>query len=281
MVASVLASIEDTLVSSAGDIREILLDRGYTAEYNPSGEQQLAADTAADHLLEKRCSEITGIGQYASEERKTVQDIGTGVSVAVDPLDGSSNLKSNNPMGTIVSVYEEALPAPSSALLGAWYVLYGPITTMVSLRDGDVTEAVIADGSILHRKPVSIPEEPTIYGVGGRSPDWPPVVDNLVESFEQSLKLRYGGAMVADVNQVLTYGGIFSYPALESAPDGKLRLQFEAIPVGAIITAAGGAASNGFNAISQLSPETLHERTPMYVGNQSLIADVESAHSTA
>lgn len=272
----VLDSIEETLVSATADIRTLLVDRDYTAEFNPSGERQLAADTAADNLLAERLGGLESVGAYASEEQETIQDHGTGLSIAVDPLDGSSNLVSNNPMGTIVSVYDQSLPAPASALRAAWYVLYGPITTLVALRDQTVTEAIIDDGSIIKRSALEIPDDPTIYGFGGRVPEWSSEVTALVKEFESELKLRYGGAMVADVNQVLSYGGIFSYPAVESAPNGKLRLQFEAIPIAAIMEAAGGASTTGTKPITAVDPSKLHQRTPLFVGNRSLITRVEN-----
>jgi len=79
------------------------------------------------------------------------------------------------------------------------------------------------------------------------------------------------------VNQVLTYGGVFAYPGLESAPEGKLRLQFEANPVGYVIRAAGGRTSDGDGSILDVDPDGLHDRTPTHLGNASLIERLESA----
>ncbi|MFW6153550.1 MAG: class 1 fructose-bisphosphatase, partial [Halobacteriota archaeon] len=84
-------------------------------------------------------------------------------------------------------------------------------------------------------------------------------------------------AMVGDVNQVLTYGGIFSYPALRDAPEGKLRLQFEAIPMAHIIETAGGASSDGSRPLTEIVPDGLHERTPVHLGNEALIDRLELA----
>jgi fructose-1,6-bisphosphatase I len=77
------------------------------------------------------------------------------------------------------------------------------------------------------------------------------------------------------VNQVLAYGGVFGYPMLEGAPEGKLRLQFEGHPIGAIVEAAGGASSNGERSLLSCTPSELHERTPLFVGNESLVAGLE------
>jgi len=85
--------------------------------------------------------------------------------------------------------------------------------------------------------------------------------------------------MIADVSQVLTYGGIFAYPALESAPSGKLRLQFEGNPIGYIIESAGGASSDGDRSLLSVEPTELHGRVPVHVGNPELIDRLEAALS--
>jgi fructose-1,6-bisphosphatase I len=110
-----------------------------------------------------------------------------------------------------------------------------------------------------------------VYGFGGRVPDWTAAFTEYARDIEQALKLRYGGAMIGDVNQVLTYGGVFAYPELQSAPEGKLRLQFEGNPIGYVIESAGGRSSNGGRSLLEVEPTDLHQRTPVYVGNPELI----------
>lgn len=279
--------IFETVAETAGDVRNALGERrAYRDEENPSGEQQLAADVYADELLEQRLVAIDGVGSYASEERENVIEADetatdTVVHVTCDPLDGSSNLKSNNGMGTIVGIYEEQPPAPGASLVAAGYVLYGPITTMVTARDGTVREYLLEDGErTLLDDDVQLPDEPVVYGFGGRVPDWTETVRDYVEEIETDrLKLRYGGAMVADVNQVLTYGGIFGYPMLSDAPEGKLRLQFEGHPMGYIIETAGGASSDGEQSLLSKTPTALHERSPVFVGNEKLLSQLEEMSS--
>ncbi len=283
-VAAVFARVADT----AADVRGALADRrSYQAAENPSGERQLAADVYADELLEERLLAVDAVGSYASEEREGVvvpggaeeaADAGS-LHVACDPLDGSSNLKSNNGMGTIVGVYDESLPAPGGGLVAAGFVLYGPITTMVVARDGTVTEYLLSeDGRETLTEDVTLPDDPVVYGFGGRAPDWPADFAGFVEDVENDrLKLRYGGAMVADVNQVLTYGGVFGYPMLTDAPEGKLRLQFEGHPMAHVVATAGGAASDGTRSLLEQTPAALHDRSPVFVGNESLIARLEAA----
>ena len=267
------------VAETAGDVRGILAERrSYEEAENPSGEQQLAADVYADDRLEERLLALDDVGSYASEEREAVSTDSGGLHVACDPLDGSSNLKSNNGMGTIVGIYDEQPPAPGESLVAAGYVLYGPITTMVTAVDGSVTEYLVEDGerSVLSED-ISLPADPVVYGFGGRIPDWPADFRSYVDSVEgDRLKLRYSGAMVGDVNQVLTYGGIFGYPMLADSPDGKLRLQFEGHPMAAIISAAGGASTDGSRSLLAKTPSGLHERSPVFVGNEALIDHLES-----
>jgi fructose-1,6-bisphosphatase I len=129
------------------------------------------------------------------------------------------------------------------------------------------------------REDVELPDDPTVYGFGGRVPDWPADFASYAEAVEsdESLKLRYGGSMIGDVNQVLTYGGVFAYPALESAPEGKLRLQFEGNPVGYVIESAGGRSSDGSRSLLDVEPDDLHQRVPVHVGSEGLIDRLEGA----
>ena len=274
-----VAAIRAAVAGAAPDIRAGLPGRREQAgTENPSGERRLAADEYADELLAERLGAVDGVGTYASEEREAVVDTGEGYAVAVDPLDGSSNLKPNNVMGTIVGVYDADLPASGHDLVAAGYVLYGPITTMAFAHEGSVTEYLIENGepTVLNGD-VTLPDDPTVYGFGGRVPDWPADVAAYVDEVESALKLRYGGAMIGDVNQVLTYGGVFAYPALQSAPEGKLRLQFECNPVGYVIECAGGRSSDGSGSVLDVDPTALHQRTPVYLGNEGLIERLEAA----
>jgi fructose-1,6-bisphosphatase I len=286
----------DVVASAAPEIRRGLPGRRTKVdEENPSDELQMAADVWADELLEQRLTAIDGVGAYASEEREAVIDAGDGLSVAVDPLDGSSNLQSNNSMGTIFGVYDADLPASGEHLVAAGYVLYGPITTMMVAQEGAVTEYVVdsaarsAADSASGQRPraddgtrrpvtedVTLPDDPVVYGFGGRVPDWTPGFEGYASEIERELKLRYGGAMIGDVNQVMTYGGVFSYPGLEGRPEGKLRLQFEGAPMAYVVESAAGASSDGERSLLDPTPDGLHERTPVHLGNAPLIDRLES-----
>ncbi|WP_255169888.1 class 1 fructose-bisphosphatase [Natrononativus amylolyticus] len=275
-------AVVETIAGSAAEIRRGLVGRREDAdEENPSGETQAEADVWADELLAERLTEIDGVCEYASEERLEAIDCGDdGLSVAVDPLDGSSNLKSNNTMGTVFGIYDEPLPAAGTSLVASGWILFGPITTMALARDGTVEKYELAgEERTLVDGDVTLPEEPLVYGFGGRVPHWSAEFESYVREIESdpSHKLRYGGAMIGDVNQVLTYGGIFAYPALEDAPRGKLRLQFEGNPIAHLVETAGGRSSDGSRSILEVEPDDLHDRVPVHVGNAELIGRLESA----
>lgn len=276
---AIIDEIFETLAELAPEIRASLPGRRVKSdEINPSGETRLEADAYADELIEEALGSIDGVGVYASEEQAEPITVGDGsVSIACDPLDGSSNIKPNSPMGTIIAVYEGGLPAGGDRLLASGFVLFGPILTMTYARDGQVTEANVGDGEIdVIDNDVTLPAESIVYGMGGRVPDWTEGFTAFIDEIEQEYKLRYGGAMVADVNQVLTYGGIFSYPALQSSPNGKLRLQFEGIPMAYITECAGGGSSDGSQSILDVEATEFHQRVPVHLGNEQLIDRVET-----
>lgn len=276
-----IAAVFAAIAGAAPQIRAGLPSRRrYLDADNPSGETQLAADVFADELLCDAIGAVEAVGQYGSEERPTTIDVGAGdLTVCVDPLDGSTNLQPNAAMGTVVGVYADAR-CHAVDLEAAGYVLYGPIMTMVTAVGGEVTEWLLdADAAVSPlREAITLPAEPQVYGFGGRVHNWTAPFTAFVRSIEHDsrLKLRYGGAMIGDVNQVLTYGGIFGYPMLVDAPQGKLRSVFEAIPVGAIVEAAGGRSSDGTDSLLRLEPEGLHARTPVFVGNAALVDALEA-----
>jgi fructose-1,6-bisphosphatase I len=171
------------------------------------------------------------------------------------------------------------MPASGRELVGAAYVLYGPITTMVVAKAGKVDEYVVDRGDLVElESDVELPDDPTVYGFGGRVRKWTPEFTEFARDVEQrpGAKLRYGGAMVGDVNQVFTYGGIYAYPALTDAPEGKLRLQFEGNPIAYIVESAGGRSSDGARSMLDTDATSLHQRVPFYVGSSSLIDELES-----
>ena len=272
-------AVFDAVADSASEIREALVERRAVLDReNPSGDTISAADEYADDLLAERLLDVDSVAAYASEERDAVLTDDGRYHLAVDPLDGSSNLRPNNCMGTIVGVYDAPLPASGRDLVAAAYVLFGPNTTMVVADGETVTEYLLADGQ---RRPLradlTVPDETTVYGFGGRRPDWTGPVESVVSEFEaERLKLRYGGALIGDFTQVLTHGGIFAYPELDDSPEGKLRYLFECAPMGFVMESAGGRVSDGRGDLLAREPDDLHARTPLYVGTTDLVDRVEA-----
>lgn len=248
-----------------------------TGRSNPSDEQQIEADIWADNLFFDKLSSVEGIGGYASEEREAVVDCGDGYTVAIDPLDGSANLASNNSVGVIVGVYDAELPASGRELVAGMMVLFGPYTTMtVAREDKDIVqEFLLRDGYSERWGEFVLPQEPTVIGLAGKKDARSRGFNELATELEQTLKLRYGGATVADLAQVLQYGGLFGYPETASYPDGKLRVHFEAAPLAYLIEASGGSSTDMNQSLLDVEPDELHARTPTFLGNTSLIETVE------
>ena len=246
---------------------------------NPSGESQIGADIWSDSLFHDALSPLEGVGGYASEERESVTDCGEGYTVAIDPLDGSSNLASNNSVGTIVGVYDAELPAPGRDLVASMMVLYGPYTTMtVAREDKDVVQQyLLRDGHSERWGTFEFPEAETVVGLAGIPTNRSDQFNEFASRLEGEMKLRYGGATVADLAQVLEYGGLFGYPATSDYPEGKLRVHFESAPLAHIVEAAGGGSSDGSRSILDVEPDSLHARTPTFLGNADLIERVEAA----
>lgn len=276
----VVDSVIEEVAESAPHISSGLLKRReYVGEENPSDERQLEADVWANEFLKEKVTSIEGVGEFASEEEEEVTDCGEGLSVAIDPLDGSSNIPTNNLVGTIVGIYDAELPAKGEELIASFYVLYGPLTTFTVARNGEVNEYVLEERSgdevelHLASEDIEVPE-PYVYGFGGNK-NWTDDFRDFAERISEDYKLRYGGAFVGDVNQVLHQGGVFGYPWRTDAPDGKLRLLFEGNPVAYIFETGGGASSNGEESLLEVEVENIHQRTPVFVGSREAIGRVE------
>ena len=271
----------EAVAEAAPHIRAgILHRREYVGEENPSDEKQMEADVWANELLKEKITNIEGVGELASEEEQEVIECGKGLSVSMDPLDGSSNIPTNNVIGTIIGVYNEELPCSGENMISAFYVVYGPLISMVRTEDGKVNEYVLEEKSgdrvepYIASEDIELPE-PQVYGFGGNK-NWSEKFREFEDEISKDLKLRYGGAMVGDINQVLHQGGLFAYPSRTDAPEGKLRLLFEANPIAFIMEKAGGSSTDTEQDILEKPVEGLHERTPVFLGNEELIKKVEN-----
>lgn len=253
--------------------------REYVGEENPSGERQREADVWANELLQQMITGIEGVGEFASEENDEIIGCGEGLSVAIDPLDGSSNIPTNNLVGTIVGIYDGELPCKGEDLVAAFYIVYGPLTTLMLAKDGEVNEYVIEEVSgdqvelHLASENIEIPEA-YVYGFGGNK-HWTKDFREFEADISKEYKLRYGGAFVGDINQTIHHGGLFGYPHRTDAPNGKYRLLFECNPVAYIVETAGGASTDTEKSLLDVEASELHQRSPFFAGTQDLVSRVE------
>lgn len=276
--------VVDQIIQTVADVAPhissgLLKRREYVGEENPSNERQLEADVWANEFLKEEITSIEGVGEFSSEEEKRITQCGEGLSVAIDPLDGSSNIPTNNLVGTIVGIYDEKLPCKGENLVAAFYVLYGPLTSFTIARDGKVREFVLeeekADRPKLHKasEDIIISNKKT-YGFGGNK-NWLENFREFEANLSQELKLRYGGSLVGDFNQMIHHGGVFGYPRRTDAENGKYRILFEGNPMAFIAETAGGKSSNGDSSILEVEVGKIHQRVPFFAGHTDLVNKIE------
>lgn len=272
------------LISKIGNLaksinEEFPFRRGEVGGKNVFGEVQLVLDRWANRFIIDELRKTNLIKTLASEEEPDLIEINeNGIfNITLDPLDGSSNIESNNLVGTIVGIYERDLPTKGRDQIASVYIVYGPIITLVYTAKNGVHEFLSTPkGFILRNESLRLPEPGKLYGIGGLRKNWMPKFRRFVEWLEEGgYKLRYGGSFVGDFNQILKYGGVFAYPSLLDKPEGKLRLLFEANPMSLIAEEAGGSSSDGKGSILDIKPVSIHQRVPIYVGNRGLIKKLE------
>ena len=279
---------------------------GTTGETNVQGEVQQKMDALAHREFVqalRRGGECCLIGSEEHAEAiplSTLSEEGDGeYIVLLDPLDGSSNIDVNVSVGTIFSIYrlpdeyDKEEPSPEAALqpgteqVAAGYVVYGPSTTLV-YTTGNGVNGFTLDPSIgeflLSHPNLKTPSRGRIFSInsgyrhsfgdGLRSYlDW---LQQQDPETNRPAKTRYIGSFVSDFHRNLLKGGIYMYPATDGSPEGKLRLMYEANPMGFIAEQAGGAASDGHTRILEKSPEKLHQRTPLFIGSKEMVRRAEA-----
>ncbi len=274
---SEVIELAETLIDAVPEIKAILAaERGASGKVNPSGDEQKVADDKIDEVVFDCVSQHDGFGEYLSEERAEIDDLGTGLSVATDPLDGSSNIKTNTTVGTIVGIYDAPLPTRGRDLIASICLVFGPVTSMAIAANGEAVDYTIQDGEIIGHEPITIPEDGGIWSFSGRPPEWTPALREYEDVLGQQFAHRYTGAMIADVWLLLSAGGVVGYPKRTTKPDGVLRLQYESNPIAYLIECAGGAGSTGAQRILDVEPDDPHQRVPTYFGTKSLIDELET-----
>jgi fructose-1,6-bisphosphatase I len=249
---------------------------------NIYGEDQLSLDRSSDEILKNQLQFSGFVREYASEEQDGIMSIGTGNEkyiVTADPLDGSSLVESNLAIGTIIGIHKESvLDTGKKTMVAALYITYGPLITMVYSAGCGTHEFVLnREGEyVLGQENIMLKAKGSIFSPGGLRREWLPDHLKFIEALEKDgYKLRYSGGFVPDINQVLIKkGGLFTYPALQKSPQGKLRLLFELQPMAFIMEQAGGRATDGRTDILSLKVESLDQCSPVYIGSA---AEVEMA----
>ena len=264
-------------------IRDAFIDnQSYAGTENTYGEEQAALDKWADMHLISVLGKSGFVKAIASEEQADIvrfPDAFGDYAVVMDPLDGSSLIQVNLAVGTIIGIFRggEALQK-GEELAVAMYMLYGPMTVLtITAGDGVSTFALNSGGIfVLLKENIQMPEG-KLFGSGGSRNEWISGHQAFITLCEQNGgKLRYSGSFVADFHQILTYGGVYCYPAAQEKPEGKLRLVFEANPIGFIAKQAGGAISDGSRDLLTVVPKKADHRTPLYVGSKRIIELAES-----
>ncbi|ARK10011.1 class 1 fructose-bisphosphatase [Fibrivirga algicola] len=213
--------------------------------------------------------------------------------VAIDPLDGSSNIDVNVSIGTIFSIYRRVTPVGTEATMAdflqggdkqvaAGYILYGSSTILV-LTTGDGVSGFTYDTSlgeyILSHPGLRQPADGQIFSCNdGNELDYPAYVQTYLKTCKQQrLTGRYIGSLVADFHRNLIKGGIYLYPPTVKSPNGKLRLLYECFPMAYIAEQAGGVATNGRKRLLDVEPTNLHQRSPLFIGSTEMIQALRSA----
>ena len=288
------AKIISRQVRRAG-LTDILGGAGTT---NSSGEQQQKLDVFARDAIHSAVQYSGCLCLMASEEDEEPvllpPDAAVGSHVLLhDPLDGSSNIDVNVSTGTIFSVHRRVTAPDDSPSLAdclqvgrrqvaAGYILYGS-STMLVYTTGQGVHGFTLDPTIgeflLSHPNMQTPPVGMYYSINESYRDrWSPGVEHAVAAFRNGdgkLKAkgaRYIGSLVADLHRNLITGGVFLYPADTSAPEGKLRLMYEAAPLAMVVEQAGGAATDGRTPILDLVPKRLHQRTPLVIGSKVDVA---------
>lgn len=256
---------------------------------NVQGEEQQKLDVIADIRFTRALKNGGEVCAIISEEEDDLIRLNTNSRyvVAMDPLDGSSNIDVNVSIGTIFSIYRRVSPIgtpvqPEDVLqkgdnqVAAGYILYGSSTMLVYTTghgvNGFTYEPSLGEFLLSHQN-MKCPKDGKIYSVNeGSYNSFEPEVKAYIEYCkEQQYSARYIGSLVADFHRNLLKGGIYIYPSTEKSPNGKLRLMYECNCLAFIIEQAGGLAMDGERRIMEIEPKELHQRVPLFIGSPEMV----------
>jgi len=262
---------------------------GKADKVNVQGEEVQKLDEMSNDLLIQHLSDSGQFYGLASEELDEAIFPENGRNgkyvISFDPLDGSSNIDVNVNIGTIFSIHkvisksEEDFLQEGTKQVAAGYVVYGS-STMLVYSTGRGVNGFTLDPSVgmflLSHPNIRLPEKGGIYSINeGNYTMWDSALQEYIDTIKnRGTKARYIGSMVADVHRTLIKGGIFAYPADSKNKSGKLRLLYEASPMGYLIEQAGGSATTGVIDILDVKPDSLHQRVPVFLGSRGDIEEL-------
>lgn len=272
---------------------------GTSVGSNTDGDDQKALDVIADDAFRAALAG-TGVRWYASEERDSVDviDADGPFALAIDPLDGSSNIDVNVSIGTIFGIspaLEEADASflrPGQMLTAAGYFIYGPQTALlVTFGDGVAQFVLDPDTGVFRQVEArkTIPNQASEFAINASNyRHWSkPIrayIDDCIAGVDgpraKNFNMRWVASLVAETHRILSRGGIFLYPA-DSRPgyaQGRLRMVYECAPIAMLVEQAGGKATNGTQRILDCTPASLHARTPLVFGTADKVDRVTAYH---
>jgi fructose-1,6-bisphosphatase I len=283
-------------VNKAGLLSNIL---GAVGTENVQGEQQQKLDVFANDQFIKAITKrkvVCGIASEENDDFIAINNDGTYV-IAMDPLDGSSNIDVNVSIGTIFSIYKRISPIgtpvteedflqPGTSQLAAGYVIYGSSTMLVYTTGNGVNGFTYDPGMgvfVLSHPNMKTPEKGKIYSMNEGNfyksskgvQEFIKYAQRIDQDTNRPYTGRYIGSLVADFHRNLIKGGLYMYPSTTSAPDGKLRLLYECNPIAFIAEQAGGKASDGSKRVMEIQPKHLHQRVPFFAGSVDMVEKVE------
>lgn len=267
---------------------------GTTSERNVHGEQVQRMDARANALFVEAFQDSPIVRIVVSEEMDEPFVVGqaekTGkYAVFFDPLDGSSNVDVNAPLGSIFSIHRldpvGNFLKPGCEQVAAGYLLYGTAAILVYTCGEGVHQYILEPESgefSLSVSNIQIPARGKTYSINeGNRYKWSQNMMKIVDHFHshdratgRPYSSRYTGCLVADVHRILLKGGLYLYPGDVQKPEGKLRLMYEAAPLSFVVEQAGGIGSTGVERISTIHPKTPHQCVPLIIGSRE---DVETA----
>ena len=263
---------------------------GTTGETNVQNEIVQRLDKASSDIFVETLSQsgqVAAIGCEEIEMPVIVQgNTGDGYIVLMDPLDGSSNIDVAVTIGSIFGIWrknpdetvnDDSLLRPGNQQVAAAYVVYGSSTVLVLATKQNVcgfTLDMESGGFAVTHPNIKIPVECPYYSTNeGNNKVLDEPTRKAITLLRDRYSQRYVGSLVADFHRNLLKGGIFAYPADQTRKNGRLRLMYEANPLGFVAEQAGGAASTGYERILDVTPVELHQRTPLILGNKDVVEE--------